>query len=174
MSMIESERLRLRPFVIEDLETAAQFLGDADVMYAWGHGFTKEEVRGWIIKNINRVKNDGCGYLLTEEKESGAPVGAIGLMFSEIDGQKDWEIGYILDKRHWGKGFAQEGARACAKYAFDVMKRDYVLLQMRTDNIASVKVAESIGAKKIGEYNRFFYGQHRQHYIYKLKRECFT
>ncbi|HEX4782411.1 MAG TPA: GNAT family N-acetyltransferase, partial [Usitatibacter sp.] len=54
-------------------------------------------------------------------------------------------------KPHWGKGFAREAAREALRYAFEVMKRDRVISLIRPDNAPSIRVAEAIGEKRVGE-----------------------
>lgn len=49
---IETKRLGLRKILKEDFEALAVFLKNSDVMYAWEHAFTDEEILQWIDKNL--------------------------------------------------------------------------------------------------------------------------
>ncbi len=167
--IIESERLVLRKLTLEDFDAIAVFLKDPEVMYAWGHGFSEEKVREWLDKNLKRYEKDGYGFFLAVNKQSGEPIGVIGIIHNDINKKQRWEIGYIIDKRFWKQGYAKEGSAACLEYAFLEMKLDEMVFQMRTDNIASQKVAESLGATREEEYIRRYWGEDMPHYIYVIK-----
>lgn len=171
--IVESERLGLRKLTEADFDVICVFLKDPEVMYAWGHGFSDEEVRKWLGKNLKRYDKDGYGFFLAIEKQTGDPVGVIGIIHNEINGRQRWEIGYIIDKRHWRRGFAREGSKACLKHAFSTMGLEEMVFQMRTDNIPSQKVAQSLGAQREGEYIRHYWGEDMPHYICVVKKDAF-
>ncbi|MCC0699558.1 GrpB family protein [Clostridioides sp. ZZV15-6383] len=60
--MIESKRLYIRKMNHNDFKEISKMLQDVEVMYAWEHAFSNEEVIEWIDKNIQRYENDGYGY----------------------------------------------------------------------------------------------------------------
>lgn len=99
-------------------------LKDIDVMYAWEHTFSDEQIIQWIDTQIRRYSEDGVSYLLAIDKLTNHVVGQIGLLHQTIKFEKYWDIGYILKKDYWGKGYATEGAMACINYAFDVLNAD--------------------------------------------------
>ena len=51
------------------------------------------------------------------------------------------EIGYLLNRAYWHKGYATEAAKACKRYAFEVLKAKEVCSVIRDIHIASQKVA---------------------------------
>ncbi|HGM3509051.1 TPA: GNAT family N-acetyltransferase [Clostridioides difficile] len=57
--MIESKRLYIRKMNHNDFKEISKMLQDVEVMYAWDHAFSNEEVIEWIDKNIKRYENDG-------------------------------------------------------------------------------------------------------------------
>lgn len=166
--MIETERLLLRKLTVDDFGALAVFLKKPEVMYAWEHGFSDEEVSGWIERNIARYKKDGIGYLLALEKAGGKAVGTIGAFSANVNGEDAWEAGYVLDTPYWGMGYAREGAQGCVDYLCAHMNVESVLLQMRTDNKASVKTAEALGGVYVSEYDREYNGVVRPYYIYRV------
>ena len=170
--LFETERMTFRRFTEQDRAAAEVFLKDPEVMYAWEHGFSDAEVTDWFARNAERYARYGCSWLCAEEKETGETVGAIGLIFNgDIGGMAMWEIGYILNKRFWGKGYAAEGALGCADYAFRVIGTDKVAAQMRTDNAASRAVAQRLGMRYAGTYDRFYCGKNTPYDIYILEKE---
>lgn len=67
--MIESKRLYIRKMNHNDFEEISKILQDIEVMYAWEHVFSDEEVLEWIDRNIQRYDNDGYGYFIAIDKE---------------------------------------------------------------------------------------------------------
>jgi RimJ/RimL family protein N-acetyltransferase len=80
--------------------------------------------------------------LLAVEKDSREIVGQIGLLKENIDGEEVWGIGYILTGAHYGKGYATEGAKDMADYAFHTLKAPKVICDIRPTNLPSIAVAE--------------------------------
>ena len=50
--ILETERLVIRKLIYEDFDKLSEILKDIDVMYAWEHSFTDDEVKEWIDRNI--------------------------------------------------------------------------------------------------------------------------
>jgi RimJ/RimL family protein N-acetyltransferase len=61
------------------------------------------------------------------------------------------EIGWTLDKQHWGKGFATEGARRALDYAFNELDKSHVISLIHPDNKGSAAVAQRLGEKVEGQ-----------------------
>lgn len=60
--IIETKRLYLREMTVFDLPYLSAILQDKDVMYAYEHAFSDEEVHQWLQKQQLRYKKDGFGY----------------------------------------------------------------------------------------------------------------
>ncbi len=78
--ILETERLIIRKLSQNDFDDLAIMLKDVDVMYAWEHGFSDEEVQEWLNNNIKRYEETGMGYFAAINKETGKLVGQIGLV----------------------------------------------------------------------------------------------
>lgn len=46
--IIETERLLVRKLTNDDFDTLPTIMGKPDVMYAWEHGFSEDDVQDWI------------------------------------------------------------------------------------------------------------------------------
>jgi ribosomal-protein-alanine N-acetyltransferase len=67
---------------------------------------------------------------------------------NELNGRKDnYDLGYRFLKRHWGKGYGTESARAFISYGFDEMKLMRISAYVAVENVASVKILEKSGLK---------------------------
>lgn len=170
---LETPRLLLRPICPEDREALAGILGDPEVMYAWEHGFTPQEIDSWILTNQNRYQTDNCGYLTAVEKASGQVVGQIGPLLEPDPqtGKRLPGIGYILGKAHWGKGFAREGAAACLDYWFLDKKEAEAVTHIRPQNLSSRRVSQALGMEEAGEMIVHYRGKEMPHLIYRITRE---
>ena len=113
-----------------------------------------------------RYQTDGYAYFAAVEKSSSSFIGVIGLLREEIEGETCIGIGYILDDTFWGKGYALEGAKACLSYAFSKLHAHRVIADIRPENAASRRVAERLGMKAEGVFDKFYYGKHMPHIIY--------
>ncbi len=72
-------------------------------------------------------------------------VGSIGIVTKTDIYRKNFEIGYFLDEKHWGKGIATKAIKAATSYAlnnFDVVR---VYAEPFADNPGSRKALEKAG-----------------------------
>ncbi|MGH9080401.1 MAG: GNAT family N-acetyltransferase [Acidimicrobiales bacterium] len=57
------------------------------------------------------------------------------------------EIGWFIDRRHWGEGLATEGAKGSRDFGFRTLGLDRIIARYQTDNVASRRVMEKIGMR---------------------------
>ena len=82
--ILETERLYLRELRREDRTALCGMLQDAEVMYAYEHAFSDEEVDQWLARQLERYERDGFGLWAVIEKKSGELIGQCGLTLSLI------------------------------------------------------------------------------------------
>ena len=70
-------------------------------------------------------------------------IGWAGLQF--LPETNETEVGYLLAKSAWGKGYATESARASLQFGFDHFDFDEIIALVHPDNSASLKVAAKCG-----------------------------
>ncbi len=165
---LETERLYLREIACSDFDDLKDMLQDTEVMYAWEYTFSDAEVSEWIDKNLARYKTSGLGYFIAVDKITGRVAGQAALMPDIINNNRFYEIGYILKKQYWHKGYAAECARALAEYAFNELNLDKVIFEIRPENMPSRRVAEKLGAKIEGEFIKRVKDKDMRHLIYGL------
>jgi RimJ/RimL family protein N-acetyltransferase len=152
MKPINTPRLILRPYVIDDFEALHKILSDKKTMSFWPAPFTTEQTNRWIERSIKSYKENQFGRFAVELKESGKIIGDCGILLSELDGKQENDLGYIIYADYWGRGFGTEAAQACLDYAFNELGLKRVAANMATDNITSIRVAEKIGMIKEKEF----------------------
>ena len=128
---LETGRLILRRLTEADFSALHGVLSKESVMYAWEHGFSEEESFDFLHRMMRRYETDGYAYFAAIEKGGGAFLGVIGLLAEKIAGEACIGVGYILDDRFWGKGYAAEGAQACLDYAFSVLHAPRIITMQR-------------------------------------------
>lgn len=164
----ESERLFFRLMEKDDFTIIAKMLKDPSIMYAWQRDFNDDDVNEWIDNRIRNYKTFGFDFYVAIDKISGNAVGQIGLVDEFINNEHKIGVGYILNKEYQNKGYASEGARAMFDYAFKVLKVGEVVATIRPENIASIKVAEGLGMKLIGNFIKVYNKLEMKHYIYSI------
>lgn len=81
-----------------------------------------------------------------ELKDTGEILGQSGLTSQIIhDMRREWEVGCLFLRRHWGHGYATESARAARDLAFAAPNADHAISIINPDNQPSIKVAERSG-----------------------------
>ena len=77
------------------------------------------------------------------ERATGELVGRAGLLYPEA-----WpglEVGWLVGRSHWGRGFAPEAGRAAMEWARDVRGADHLISLIEDANLRSQRVAEKLG-----------------------------
>jgi ribosomal-protein-alanine N-acetyltransferase len=143
--LLETERLRLRPYTGDDLDDLASIVGDAVTMRYYPRPFSREDASSWIERNLRRYTDDGHGLWAMVFTASDEFVGNCGLVKQWVDGREEVEVGWLVARRWWNQGFATEAATACRDYGFDVLGMDRLISMIRPQNVPSRRVAEKIG-----------------------------
>lgn len=155
MVTLQTDRLILRMFREEDFAQYARFCADPEVTRFLGEGRPLERWEAWrsMAMILGHWQLRGYGPWAVEERATGSFIGRVG--FFNPEGWPGFELGWVLGKEFWGKGYAIEGARLALDYAFTEMGRDYVISLIHPDNGASIKVAERLGEKVEGQTELF-------------------
>lgn len=149
--MIETERLLLRPFVLEDAEAMYQIMSDPEVgRYLPDTPPATVEASREILRAypIADYAEHGFGRWACVLRETGEVIGFCGLKRLMPSGEVD--VGYRLARRTWGRGLATEGARASLAYGFDVLSLPEIIGMVMPANGASMRVLEKLGLERTG------------------------
>ena len=105
------------------------------------------------------------------EKQSGELVGQCGLTMQPYREREVVEVGYLLVKRFWRRGYATEAAVACREYAFERLKIPEVYSIIRENNFASQRVAKRNGMTERDRIVKHYYGMDMPHLVFSVRRE---
>jgi RimJ/RimL family protein N-acetyltransferase len=121
-TILETDRLLLREFVLDDVEDFFRMVSDPDVIRYVGEGAkTIEEARrGLEERPIQDYRKHGYGRWATVYKPNGKVIGFAGLKC--LDDVKEVDLGYRFFKEYWGQGIATEASRAIIAYGFDTLR----------------------------------------------------
>lgn len=150
---ITTERLVLRGFEAHDFEAYAAIMADPAVTRYLGDGQPLERVDAWrqLALVVGHWALRGFGLWAVQERDTGALAGRVGCF--EPEGWPGFELGYVLARPFWGRGYATEAARAALEYARAVLGRVRVISLIQPGNAASIRVAERLGATADGSVN---------------------
>lgn len=168
--ILETKRLILREMEQSDFNDLAEMLQNPDVMYAYEHDFSDEDVQVWLERQKMRYEKYGFGLWAMILKSTGDMIGQAGLTMQPYKGKEVLEIGYLLKQKFWHCGYAREAAMGCKKYAFENLNKEKVHSVIKMDNAASIRVAESIGMTKEDEFITQYYNGDMWHYLYSIQR----
>ena len=168
--ILETNRLILRRLTEEDFDAWTAVLGDPEVMYAYEHGFSPEEVRQWIHRQQERYAKDGFGLWALVEKSAGQLSGDCGITLQEWNSREVPEIGYHLRRDRWRQGFAIEAAAACREYGFHTLNFPELFSIIRDSNHPSQCVALRNGMALRGSFVKRYQGVDMPHLVFSVKR----
>jgi len=149
--ILETERLVLREWTLADAAALFEICADAEVMLYLGTGKpykTIDEAEKFLQWATEYQKQNGFCRWAVVEKSSGKVIGSCG--FAHPHGTPEVELGYLLDRAAWGKGFATEAARACLNYGFEKLGFREIIAITDLENTASQRVLEKIGFARRG------------------------
>jgi len=159
MPIIETARLQLRPFTLDDISELDKVFSDADVMKFSSAGvMSREAIEAFIHDMLKSYQENGFGLWALIERRSGKLIGCCGLNPSDIENaikvdpaheQACIEIGYRLAKAYWGQGLASEAAKATLDYAFNNLQLKRIIAIIAKQHSASINVAKKVGMKKV-------------------------
>lgn len=172
--ILETERIILREMTHGDIEALCRILQDSDVMYAYEHAFSDDEVHEWLNNQLLRYDKYGFGLWAVILRENGEFIGQCGITVQDCCGEQVMEVGYLFAKDFWHKGYATEAARACRNYAFDVLGAERVYSIIRDNNIPSQRVAERNGMKPGSVFVKHYYGIDMPHISYSISRKEYS
>lgn len=152
MFYLETERLILREMNLDDFDSLKEIISDKETMSYYKEPYDDNGVLRWINWNVENYNTYGFGLFAVILKENNKFIGDTGITIQNINGYYRPEIGYHFNKKYWRKGYAKEATNAIKKWAFKNTPFKKLYSYMNSENIASIKTAESNGMKFVNEY----------------------
>jgi RimJ/RimL family protein N-acetyltransferase len=162
LKALETERLVIRPFVLEDAAAYRRLLDEAFGRGSYGAEDTTRLLLEYHViadkahEALHQTPYEDRAIVL---KSDGSLVGAVGFaaclapfgQLSSFGGtpHRTSEVGlfWALFPEHWGKGYATEAARAMVAYAFDELELARIVATTENDNVRSIAVMKRLGMR---------------------------
>ncbi len=171
--IIETNRLKLKSICDDNFNDLKLLLQDSEVMYAYEHPFSDEECKTWFNNQLDRYKQKGYGLLGVFFKEDNTFIGQAGITKQNVNDEIVDEIGYLLKKEYWKKGYAIECAKALKEYGFNTLNLQKMYSIIRDNNISPQNVAKRNNMKKTITILKHYYNMDMPHYVYCVSKDEF-
>lgn len=173
---LRTERLVLRPFRAADASAVQAGVADREVAkttLALPHPYPENGAAAWIATHEDDFLAGRSVHFAMERREDGRLVGQIDIRPNFDHG---WgEIGYLVYREFWGRGYASEAARAVVAYGFERLGLRRVEAHHFDNNPASGRVLRNAGMTFEGTMRRkiFRWGEFHDVHLLAILREEF-
>lgn len=144
--ILRTERLILRPFVLDDASEVQRLAGDREVAETTlrvPHPYPDGAAEVWIRESaLAWESGKGASFAITDAA-SGALFGTIGLVLTPEYAQA--ELGYWIGLEYWNRGLCTEAGRAILDLAFTTLLLHRVQAHYLTRNVGSGRVMQKLG-----------------------------
>ena len=178
---LQTERLRLHPLSLDDIDIALEMFTDPSVLKYAGGAVAPEEIHE-DMPNWTKRGGDGCiGIWCISDRISGEKYGTAALLPLPVDKvdtdfslvvpgvmpDGEIEIGYFLKPSAWGRGYATEVCKRILRFSFEDTLLDQVVATFEEGNLASRHVLTKAGFADRGRMH--CYGEDSP--IYRITRD---
>ena len=168
--VFESERLMFRPLSMDDTDIEIELWTDPQVVeFITGEAATEEQVAAQMPTVTQRAGGGCIGIWTLASKKTGEKIGHAVLLPLPVEAEdtewhllesddmpdRDIEIGYVLRRSSWGKGFATEACRRLLEFAFSETGLETIVATTDADNLASQRVLRNCGLMDQGLVRAF-------------------
>jgi [ribosomal protein S5]-alanine N-acetyltransferase len=145
--ILTTPRLVLRAAADEDISILQNLiLGDSDVMrFAFSGAPMAEDAAEDFIRRSFTFGGSLTGIAVLTEKPTGEVIGFAGLSPCDALGADDFEIGFVLARRAWGRGIATEIGEAQLAFGFEQLKCGRLLGLVDPRNAPSIHALQKLG-----------------------------
>jgi RimJ/RimL family protein N-acetyltransferase len=148
---LETDRLRLRPFTVDDARLVRELAGAREVAATTlnvPHPYEEGMAEAWIATHAPAYAADEMATFAITLAESAELIGSIGLRIGRSHARA--ELGYWIGVPHWGRGYATEAARAVIAFGFEELGLNRIYAQHMASNPASGRVMQKAGMRHEG------------------------
>lgn len=146
MTVLETDRLALRRFSVDDAPFILELLNDtAFIRFIGDRGVrTVEAARDYLVQGpIDSYERHGYGLYLTELKSGLVPIGMCGLLKREFLSHPD--VGFAFMPAFRSHGYAFEAASAVLTHARHALNLQRVVAVVSPGNERSIKLLAKLG-----------------------------
>jgi len=147
---LATDRLVLRDFTPADVDAVHTYAADPEVCryVDWGPN-TPQQTREFVDEMVAAASQPGRASVNWAVTVDGALVGACMIAVTSAQHRRG-ELGYVLAREHWGRGYATEAASAVLAFARDDLGLVRVEATCRPGNVGSQRVLRRLGMQPEG------------------------
>jgi [ribosomal protein S5]-alanine N-acetyltransferase len=151
LERIETPRLRFRRIAQSDAETVFEIFSHPEVTRYWSSPPMVEmsEAEAFVQRKLVSYAGPGGFQVGVERKEDGELLGACSFFNQNLDCKRA-EVGYVLGRKHWGKGYMSEAMTGLIETAFGPMELNRLEADIDPRNEASAKLLQRLGFREEG------------------------
>lgn len=170
---IDTPRLRLRPFTLDDLDALYAIQSRPDVArYLYWEPRSRDEVRAALTGRARLTALEAQGdalVLALERRDSGTLIGDVNLAWRSAEHQQG-EIGFVLHPDHHGRGYAREAAVEMLRLGFAELGLRRIIGRCDARNDPSARLMERLGMRREAHFreNEFVKGEWCGEYMYAM------
>lgn len=149
---LETERLRLIKLGLSFIDDIYSYASDHEVTryVSWPRHETKEFTLSYLQSAVeNYSKGDYYDWGIVCKNDNRL-IGTIGLI-NHDSRENSFEIGYVLSKTHWNRGYASEAALRVIDFGLSELKASKIKGICHVDNAKSGHVMAKCGMRNIGQ-----------------------
>ena len=151
-SILETNRLVLRPMADSDYKALQAVISDPENMKYYAQPYDEAGVQKWIDWCKASQAKRGFSLWSVILKETGQMIGDCGVSMQMIDDELRPEIGYHLNKKYHRQGIGKEMTQAVRDYFFTHFENDCVYSYMDVNNEPSYRTAAANGMTYLHDY----------------------
>lgn len=135
-----------------------------------GDKFYEENNFKKILKELIKEQEQGMHYMYLIKDKNDEIVGRINLVDVIRGNINKAELGYRIAKAHNGKGYGKKAVELILGEALNIHKLHRIEAGTARENVASQRVLEFSGFRKVGIYNKYIYvnGKWNDSVIYEV------
>ncbi len=175
---IRTHRLLLRRWVQSDRRPFAELNADPRVMEHFPSTLTSVESEVLIDRIESHFERYGFGLWAVEVRDQVPFAGFVGLAVPSFEAHFTpcVEVGWRLDVKCWGHGYATEAARAALTFGFGPAGLSEIVSMTVPQNERSRRVMERLGMKHdpTDDFDHPSQSDHRRHVLYRLRASDFS
>lgn len=134
---IETDRLIIRDFCLNDTDDLQEILGDDETMKFCEPPYSIEQTEQFL-KNFCIERKGAAAAVLKKTNK------VIGYILFNPSEQDIYEIGWFFNKKYWGNGYTYEACSEIIKVAFDELGAHKIFAET-IDTVKSVNLMKKLG-----------------------------
>jgi RimJ/RimL family protein N-acetyltransferase len=149
---IETDRLRLRAFVPDDWPAVHAYAADPATMTYIPEGpMSEEQAKAFVAEHAG----DEARAIALTLRADDRPIGH--LVWHPWFAHRTNEIGWVLNERYRGQGYATEGATALLRHGFETLGLHRIIATCQPENVPSWRVMEKLGMRREAHFRQCIY-----------------